>query len=398
VRLIKYLIQHGKYFPYDFTVSALMKIVVLTSIHPPYDVRIYHKQFVALKEKYPLTKIITPNQVEVAKNDSDYISFRGFSHFGSRIWNNVVLIRKALQYKPNIIIFHDPDLLPFMLIFRMFFAAPMVYDIHEDYPGYFRQNAKIPPVIRDFTAQVYRFLEKAAQRRLDHLIYADHLTAWHYNRPNKKISIIYNFPFLQDGKPTRRKNIDVIFQGSMHATIHSRLLDIVRQLDQMISFPLTFMVIARKPDEQIESDIRRTAAELKNVMIYFEKNLSLMQVQEYISRSKIGITPWPFTEKFSKNIATKIFEYLNHGIPQIASNTAANYEFLHQMRSGFVVDEAYYAGDFATRILEILQDYEHYAQLASADREKFLKHWNWDHSEKPKFMAIINELLAASKQ
>ncbi|OGC02669.1 hypothetical protein A2V82_15810 [candidate division KSB1 bacterium RBG_16_48_16] len=375
-----------------------MKILVLTSIHPPYDVRIYHKQFVALKEKYPLAKIILPNQVEVAKNDGDYISFRGFSHFGSRICNNFLLLKKALQYKPNLIIFHDPDLLPFMLIFRMIFAAPVVYDIHEDYPGYFKQNKKIPPVLRDFTAWFYRLLEKAAKHRLDHLIYADHLTAWHYNRPGKKISVIYNFPLLLPVSSSGRKNIDVIFQGSMHATIHSRLLDIARQLDQIISFPLIFTVIARKPDEQIEADIKRTAAELKNVRMHFEKNLSLMQVQEYISRSKIGITPWPFTEKFSKNIATKIFEYLNHGIPQVASNTTANYEFLQQTRSGFVVDEANYAGDFAARILEILQDYEHYAQLAAADREKFLKHWNWDHSEKPKFMAIIDELLAGEKR
>jgi hypothetical protein len=127
--------------------------------------------------------------------------------------------------------------------------------------------------------------------------------------------------------------------------------------------------------------------------LLFEQDLTYEEVQCRIAAARIGLTPLPPRRKFLRNISTKMFEYLNHAIPQIVSDTPANAGYMRRARSGFCIGSENYASDFAARIIEILDDYPQYARLAEEDKERLAGEWNWNPKEERRFLTLIHHCL-----
>ena len=366
-----------------------MRIAIVTSVHTPFDIRIYHKQYTSLKKRYKDITIIVPNQVELAKKDRTFISFRGFENFWLRAVNNFIIMTKCVRLKPGLIIFHDPDLLPFMISYKLFNPARIIYDIHEDYPNYFLQNEKLPGILRKLIKNIYIVFEKTAKQTLDHLIYADHFTAEFYHKNfRKKISVVYNYPIVKEYRRTE-KIYDLICQGSLHGGVHKRLLNILEELDKNSDREIKCMIIGRNASDQIKNEIRQLSQKLIHVKIIYDEDIPYSEVQEYVEKARIGLTPWPQTKKFDRNIPTKIFEYLMHSIPQVASKTPSIFHYLQWTESGFCIEHQDYAAGFAVKILDILHNYSEFEARAKTDYEMLKKQWTWNPKEEGKFLDII---------
>lgn len=367
-----------------------LDVLLLTSVHPPFDTRIYHKFFCSIKNAGFTTKILLPNLSDLAISNEDILSVNGFHRKSLRILNNLLLLFKCFSIRPKLVIFFDPDLLPFMLFFKLFSGASVIFDNHEDYSGYIMIKESIPFWLRNVVRKSYLIFLFFAKRIFDYIFYADPFTM---GKPSDKFKqiVIYNFPVIEDF-PAIRKKYDLIFPGSIDLTVCQRLLNIMEALDDQSDGEVFFLLIGRDVSSANRSLIEEKQKELQKVNIEFLEDLPYDTVQVKISESKIGLIPLPDVEKFRKNIPIKLFEFMMHSIPVIGSDLPPISCFLKETEGNFCIEEEGYDRAYCEKIIHILANYSSFSEMARRNYLIMKENWNWEKTEEPKLINIISKL------
>ena len=110
------------------------KILQLTTVHPSLDTRIFQRFATATsKEKNFESILLNANNDNFIKKGVKIISTTKTKNIFYRIIiNQIIIYRKILKIKPDLIHFHDPELLllGFFLKIKNF---KIIYDVHENY-------------------------------------------------------------------------------------------------------------------------------------------------------------------------------------------------------------------------------------------------------------------------
>ncbi len=109
------------------------KVCILTSVHPPFDVRIFHKEAKSLvKAGYDVTLIAQHDKEEIV-DGVKIINLQKPRNRIERMTKTVSeLYQKALRVDADIYHFHDPELIPVGKALKKRGKA-IIYDVHEDY-------------------------------------------------------------------------------------------------------------------------------------------------------------------------------------------------------------------------------------------------------------------------
>ena len=366
------------------------KILFVSSSHPPFDTRIYHKMFFSLKRRYKNIKILISHKNELANRKKDFITFSMRGGLIGKILSYVSIYYRIKKYKPNLIIFFDPDLLPLMLLIKNIFKPKVIYDNHEDYPNFISENKKFSNLEKKIIRTCYIFFEKIGYYTFDYIIFADNLTPKNYDVKNKNISIIYNYPIFENFQPLIKYEYDVIFPGSIDLC-YDRILKIIKATNEYsnLNQKIKFLVIGRGVSINIVREMEDYVKNFNNVKLDLFFDLSYASVQKYIQKSKVGIIPLAPIKKMHNNIPTKLFEFLMHGKPQVASQLPPISQYFNHMKSGFLVREENYPFNYATKIVEILKHYEKYKKNAMLDRKLIKDHWNWSRDGDNKIIKVV---------
>jgi len=117
------------------TEANIKKVCILTSAHPPFDDRIFHKEAKTLVNAgYPVVLIAQHDNNEIV--DGSRIvplptSKDRFDRMTRIVWK---LFKLALKEKADIYHLHDPELLPVGFFLKLFIRTKVIYDVHEDVP------------------------------------------------------------------------------------------------------------------------------------------------------------------------------------------------------------------------------------------------------------------------
>ena len=112
--------------------DKVRKVAHLTTVHTPFDVRIFHKECKSLSRAgYDVTLIVCHDKDEIREG----IRIRGLPKSRGRLsrimqgtWS---MYREAVRQDADLYHFHDPELLLVGLLLRMR-GKMVVYDAHED--------------------------------------------------------------------------------------------------------------------------------------------------------------------------------------------------------------------------------------------------------------------------
>ena len=139
------------------------KVCILTSVHTPFDTRIFHKQAKSLlKAGYDVTLIAQHDKDEVV----DEVKILALSKPRNRLWRMLGtwrIFKLAYRQKADVYHFHDPELLPMGLFLKLLKKGKVIYDVHEDYPKAILTKSWLPSMVRRPVSSVFTFLEKSVQ-------------------------------------------------------------------------------------------------------------------------------------------------------------------------------------------------------------------------------------------
>ncbi len=320
--------------------TLLNKVCILTSVHFPFDVRIFYKQALTLKiAKYDVTLIAQGEKSEIVSG----IKIVGLPKPQNRlermtktVWQ---LYRYALKSEAQVFHIHDPELMPvaFMLKLR---GKNVVYDMHENLQMQILHKIWIHERYRKLLSKLFHVLEILFLSRIP-VIFAEHSYSENHSWV-KQYETILNMPDLTKLTPMRTEfllmeNISIGYMGVVEVDRGSvTTINALKILKESGIEPI-FECIG--PSEQIHMNI------LKQLC----KNYSLNKVKFYgqipahfgwpiISRCKIGLAVLNPLPNYLNSYPTKMFEYMAMGIPVIVSNFPLYKKIVESARCGICVN------------------------------------------------------------
>lgn len=331
------------------------RIVHITTVHHPYDPRIYYKQCMSLhNNNYDVTLIAKEADGKVDK--SKPISHIPLKTYTSRIkrmlFGTFSAYKKAKKLQAHIYVFHDPELLLVGALLKRKDNI-VIYDIHEDYVTSILQKKYLKKPIKQIIAKVYTWLEHIATRKME-----ISLAEKYYKDMYKRGKCILNYPLLneqflkgkQNDKPIESKllytgNVTEDRGALIHAEIPKTNPDITVQFVGKCASKLADKMYAVA--EEAKGNVR-----IEGIDTFIEKE---QMESMYMERNWLaGIALFPPTEHYMKKELTKFFEYMNVGLPIICSNFPVWKEFIETYECGIAVDP--YNEAEITKAIQTLQE------------------------------------------
>ena len=148
--------------------TSIPKIVHLTSVHPRFDTRIYHKMCCSLvASDYKVSLVVADGKSDELLNGIQIYDVGGSKGRRDRILNAPSrVLDKALELNADLYHLHDPELIPVGLKLRKD-GKRVIFDCHEDAPRQMLSKPYLNRPTRWAISHGLRAYEAWACRQLD---------------------------------------------------------------------------------------------------------------------------------------------------------------------------------------------------------------------------------------
>jgi glycosyltransferase involved in cell wall biosynthesis len=316
------------------------KVCVLTSAHPAFDVRIFHKESKALaRAGYEVTLIAQ------AKEDGKH---EGITLKALPFWKNrtdrivrgpFAVYQKALEVDADVYHFHDPEIIPIALLLRLR-GKTVIYDIHEDLPRTISYKPYIPRPLVGIVSKTTELIEDWAAKRFSALVTASPQIAARFIRTNENLAIVNNYAKMEEIQtslgPSQRDGEPSLLYVGMRITRARGIEELVRSvglLPEALRARLTLVGNWNPPE---------LPASLASIpgwdRVNFVGPLNRAGVASELQRAYAGLVILHPEPNYVTSQPVKLFEYMCAGLPVIASDFPVWREIVTQAGCGILVD------------------------------------------------------------
>lgn len=382
--------------------SKKAKICILSTVHPAFDDRIFHKEAKTLVQAgYDVTLI--------AQHDGDTvvegIRIKGlpkpknrFTRIFGLTWR---AFRLALRQRADVYHFHDPELLPWGVLLKLFTRAKIIYDVHENVPKQILNKEWLPRWSRRLTALVYMLAERGTLPFVDKIVIAEDSYIKNYPGRENVISI-RNYPSFPRFAITIAKTqleresskiYNVVYVGGV--TKLRGALELVEALKilkesgyQTIALTLIGPVTPLNLDRELQHLIRQYGL-TENVHILGP--VPHEEVFGILAQSHVGVAILHPDPNYVESLPIKLFEYMAAGLPVVASNFPLWREIVEGNACGLCVNPLDPKA-IAEAIEYLLTHPEEARRMGQNGRQAVEEKYNWE-KEAQKLLALYEELI-----
>lgn len=317
-----------------------MNVVVLTTVHPRDDNRVFNKEIAGLSSVpgYNVSAVVADglgdehrskyNIIDLGAPDGRLFRF---------ISGNFKAFHRVKKLKPDVVHFHDPELMFLGVIFSML-GMKVVFDVHENVPADIKDKYWIPGWLRGGVSLFYRIVEFMCVRFFSAIVAA---TPDIYQRyPSKLVILLQNYPRLEEfsfsdegGFEDKPRGFSIAYLGAI--TRIRGIDNIVRSLSLLSNKDVCFKLAGFFQEEGHQQDLE-ALPEWKYVD--FIGKVSREEVGPFLAGAKAGVVTFLPANNHINAQPNKLFEYMAAGIPVIASDFPLWRELIEQYDCGYLVD------------------------------------------------------------
>jgi glycosyltransferase involved in cell wall biosynthesis len=369
--------------------SQPIKICHLTSVHPVFDTRIFHKECVSLcKAGYEVFLVAPHNRVETVEGVKIVPARVNKLQRASRMTLGVYAVyQKAIKIDAALYHFHDPELIPAAIMLKLR-GKKVVYDVHEDLPGdIFAKPWLGPYFIRKIVSRLAGYLEKLPGFWFDGIITVtpDILARF----PDDKTILLRNLPVkgLIDPVPQGEKIVGkhvFIYAGGL-----TRLRGIKQIIEAVSRYNGTATLLLAGNWESDQFEIECSTLEGFGNCRYLG-NLKPEQVYACMKSADIGLVVLHPQENFFVSYPVKAFEYMACRLPMVMSEFPLWKKMFHEcaeFANPMMID------DIEAAMRRITDNPEHAAKLSEKGRQLIDQKYCWENEFETLF-SLYSKILA----
>jgi len=375
-----------------------MKVVHLTTVHPPFDTRIFHKEAKTLAQAgYEVVLIAQHERNEVVDGVKIIALPRPRNRFVRILGLTWQAFRLALRERADIYHFHDPELIPVGILLKFFTKPKVIYDVHEDYPLHMLSKQWLPPPLRRIASWLMRQLEKIGTRWFDATITPTNAITERFQRLKaRKVLTLHNFPLFENKMNVTQKIVlspryDLIHVGTLSPSRLSFMFSVAQELKNM-GYDCKWCILGASLEI-----IKWAEKELKHHYLNLYDNFVFVQwvpyaeVKQYLLQSRIGVNHHPLESRFLVAIPAKFFEYMACGLPIVSSDLPLLRELIGNEDCAILVKPGD-VQEFAKAIKFLLDNPAVAKEMGIKGAELIKTKYNWQ-KESEKLLELYQELL-----
>ncbi len=379
-----------------------MKACILTSVHPPFDPRIFHKEAQTLVQAGYEVVLIAPHDKE--SESVGGVQVVGLPRYKRRFYRPLNwwrILWTALRQKADIYHFHDPELLLIGLWLQRWTGRPVVYDAHEHYPDAILIREWIPMPVRKSISKLFDFIELRFGALFSTILVADDEVEARFKKISPRVVKLYNFPLLTTFQARQGEKAESAERPNsvIHLGLLTKergiwiMLDAISALIKTYNMGVTLTLIGRPSSLTLEKQVKDCIRE-RNIANNIELvgQVPYIEVPKYTRSARVGWVPLQPIEKHRKNVPTKMFEYMACGLPIVASDLPPIRQFMSDLNCGLLVDPTDPQAH-AEAILYLLGHPDEAQRMGENGRKAVEEKYNWE-SEGRKLLALYEELLS----
>lgn len=294
-----------------------MKICHVTSSHQRYDGRIFQKECTSLAKKYDVILLCSDTNPDEIKNNVKIKSI-GISNKSRK--NRFFVIPRKFRYKvieidADVYHLHDPELM-FLAGYLKKKKKKVIFDSHEDNVNRIDDRSWIPNFFKPVVKKIYEKKEKKVLRKIDAVITVTDYIHDRLSKVNRNTYIITNYPLLKNIDSFKKKDNNILcFAGGVEKKyMHHNIIQAMDGLD------VKYYIAGLCPNNYYEElEKLPNFSKVKYLGLISKEECNELYINSNIGMVLVDYVPNINYKKGSLGI-TKIFEYMEYGLPVIATN------------------------------------------------------------------------------
>jgi glycosyltransferase involved in cell wall biosynthesis len=369
------------------------KVLHISTVHPRDDSRIRAKQLrsIVATGRFDAAMLVQDGleeEVDAVGRFSIHSTGPKLRRISRMALGGLRMVRETLRARPDIVHFHDPELMPWGMLISLF-GPHVIYDVHEDYRRAVQHNNRLPAIVRAVIGPMVAFVEWTSQRLFSGIVAVDETIAAHFSA--HKTIIVRNFAivseFHEPGKvPFQERPREFAYIGTITAN-----RNIMGMLDAFALAQDVGAIFRLAGEFTVEADRQAAHAHKYWPDVRFEGWVDRAAIANMLGSVRAGlllIKPIPHE---MDGLPIKLFEYMAAGVPIIASNFPLWRSIIEETGAGLIVDPEN-PTEIAEAIRWILANPEEAFEMGQRGREAVLDRYNWDR-EASKLLALYDRIL-----
>ena len=377
----------------------MVKVGVLTSLHPVFDIRIFHRECCSLaRAGYDVT-LIAPHDSSLERNGVRVMGVEK-SQLRGRIARGLQMswrvYRAAKNLSADIYHFHDPELMPIGLLLHLQ-GKKVIYDVHEDLPSDLnsRERSFLPRWSRRYVAWAAKQVEEWIAGKVDAVVTAGEDITFRLKKFAAETVTVPNFPILEEYTSlacplTRYQSKTLVsFGGVSEARAIQQQIEALGQLPKNSGIRL--VLGGRTFPAQLE--------EMKLLpgwnLVDYRGPIERKEMIEAMARAAVAVilfAPGPNHQAIRSN---RFYESLAAGLPVIVPNFG-EWDLAERMGCGICVDST--DPQSIARAIEYLCTHPEVAAAMGARGKKLVQEkFCWEREESKLIQLYARLVLALPK-
>lgn len=350
-------------------------------MHPFNDDRIFERACKGLNSIGDKVILIATHDGDIVIDGIGILGLKKRKGLSRRILSSFEAFRKARTVKADVFHFHDPDLIPWMLILS-FLNRKVVYDVHENYES---RAVKLPPLfLRKVYAKIYRKLENMLSSGFSGLTVVTPSMKNLFRGVNKPIEVTDNVVYV-----SRLKDVELPAEKNKKLTIYtsgtnSKYRNCLQTIDALPHIlrevpDIRMMFAGRYYPEDYRSLLNKRAEDL-GVSEYVSIE-GMMSWEENFKRTAGAHIGCVFYEDNLNNRVTlpnRLYEYMFCGVAVLGEDFPEVRRVLEDSGAGLCVNSNS-PESIAGKAIYMLKNPDVMIEMGRKGREAVLKKYNFEN-------------------